>query len=59
MNYFKERIKVYFYINKVTKEKVDYMKKHVYINISFKEIILNIIISDILPLNNNLTRINV
>ena len=38
MNYFKERIKVYYYINKVTKEKVDYIKKHVYINISFRKL---------------------
>ena len=41
MKYFQERIKVYFSINNVTKEKADYMEKHLCTNISLKSFIKN------------------
>ena len=36
---FLERIKVYFEINQVTQEKIDYIKNHLYTNISFDNIL--------------------
>ena len=41
MKYFQERIKVYFSINNVTKEKADYIEKHLCTNISLKSFIKN------------------